>query len=142
MAENRLAFHPFPSLQWIDRRLAVEGDVVIGVQVLIGVAQSGADHPRGFHPLDQVGVDLLAAIAELRDQLQRLEPPRPFLVHLRGRLDEVPFKAGSAVRNISGAREQMVQRVAKFVHQRFELSVLESLAIEIRHQHGVRGPLL
>src|SRR5205823_4735291 len=68
----------------------------------------------------------------------------PFLEHLRGRLDEVPFGAHAGdPRPPGAAAEQVVQEVPELVEERHHLAVLEqrAWAREIANQGGLGKPL-
>jgi hypothetical protein len=52
-----------------------------------------------------------AGRADRREQCQRLLAARPFLEHLRRRLDEVPLDRGARLVNVTGLRQHPMQYV-------------------------------
>src|SRR6266852_6566000 len=138
MADRRLAFHADPLLHRIDLALAEKRHVVRRIEMLPSVLDATAEGMCGAQPLDQRLIDLRTSAAIPADQPQRLHLAPPLFVHLRRRFDKIAFNIGAAMTRVARPRQDSVQNMAELMQQRFQLAVIEAVAVEIGDQHTER----
>src|SRR5258708_29902985 len=100
MAHRGRAFHGAPDIQAAARALVGKRHVVRRVEILPAIVNAGPELLGGIETTHQRLIDEGTLAAMISHQRETLHPPRPLLVHLRWRLDEVALDAGPGMLSV------------------------------------------